>query len=576
MAMILVTHDLGVVAGRTDEIIVMYGGKVVEQAPTPVLFSRDEDALHRGAAALDPQARAPEPHPAEGHRRSPARPHQPAEGLQLQPPLPVRAAQVPRGGAPLVEADDTRPPVPPAGSRSALAREPRRRSSATSPRRRPRPLCPPTARPSRRRLMAGSGTAHLRPAERSCCASRTSPSSSPWGARASRSTPCPTSASTSLEGRDARPRRRVGLRQVDHRRAIMQLPRPRRAGRVRGTDLTKLDGDERCAGCAARDPDDLPGPDLVAEPRRARSATSSPNRCHLGTRHQGGAEAKVDEVLEAVGIDPDVVRQPKPHEFSGGQCQRISHRPGSLVLDPKVIICDEPVSALDVSVQAQILNLLEDMKERYDLTLVFIAHDLAVVKNVSDRVAVMYLGKMCEVGPARRALRAPAHPYTRRCCHLDPGARPRRCAPRGRHLGGELPSPIAPPSGCRFRTRCPHHAPGPRSAPWPQVDEAEQRREASVAPPAPRSGAGPAHRQQGAPVVRETAGHGFSSRHADRHQRQLYGVTIATDRGHHPDGPGPGAGAPRRSTTSWSLARNGFYDGLTFHRVVPGFVIQGG
>ena len=127
------------------------------------------------------------------------------------------------------------------------------------------------------------------------------------------------------------------------------------------------------------------------------------------------------------------------------------------MLDPKLIICDEPVSALDVSVQAQILNLLEDMKARYGLTLVFIAHDLAVVKNVSDRVAVMYLGKLCEVAKPDDLYAKPAHPYTAALLVVDPGARSRPCkAKEGDALAGELPSPVAPPSGCRFRTRCPH------------------------------------------------------------------------------------------------------------------------
>src|SRR5690606_5078088 len=129
----------------------------------------------------------------------------------------------------------------------------------------------------------------------------------------------------------------------------------------------------------------------------------------------GGGEAerraRVDEVLEAVGLDPAVARDKRPHEFSGGQCQRICIA-RTLVLDPKLVICDEPVSALDVSVQAQILNLLEDLKDRYGLTLVFITHDLAVVKNVSDRVAVMYLGKVCEVAPPDQLYGQPAHPYT--------------------------------------------------------------------------------------------------------------------------------------------------------------------
>jgi peptide/nickel transport system ATP-binding protein len=129
----------------------------------------------------------------------------------------------------------------------------------------------------------------------------------------------------------------------------------------------------------------------------------------------------------------------------------------ALVQDPKLLICDEPVSALDVSVQAQILNLLEDMKARYGLTMVFISHDLAVVKNISDRVAVMYLGKLCEIGPAEELYRAPLHPYTNALLASIPAADQReriRVNGNGK-LAGELPSPIDPPSGCRFRTRCP-------------------------------------------------------------------------------------------------------------------------
>jgi peptide/nickel transport system ATP-binding protein len=173
-----------------------------------------------------------------------------------------------------------------------------------------------------------------------------------------------------------------------------------------------------------------------------------------GPKNKEKQKALVDEMLNAVGIDPDVARNKRPHEFSGGQCQRISIA-RSLVLEPEVLICDEPVSALDVSVQAQILNLLEDLKKKYNLTLIFIAHDLAVVKNISDRVAVMYLGKICEVAGSDELYENPAHPYTQLLLVSSPEPDPTVVLDRSDTSSGELPSPINPPSGCRFRTRCP-------------------------------------------------------------------------------------------------------------------------
>jgi oligopeptide/dipeptide ABC transporter ATP-binding protein len=167
--------------------------------------------------------------------------------------------------------------------------------------------------------------------------------------------------------------------------------------------------------------------------------------------------AKVHSVLTDVGIDADAAMDRRPHEFSGGQAQRISIA-RALVLDPKVIICDEPVSALDVSVQAQVLNLLEDLKAKYGISLLFIAHDLAVVKNVADNVVVMYLGKICEVAPPDELFVHPLHPYTEILMSsipvTDPSVDPREAIT----ISGELPSPVAPPSGCRFRTRCPRAA----------------------------------------------------------------------------------------------------------------------
>ena len=166
-------------------------------------------------------------------------------------------------------------------------------------------------------------------------------------------------------------------------------------------------------------------------------------------------QKKVDEMMRAVGLDPALQRGRRPHQFSGGQCQRISIA-RAVITDPKLIICDEPVSALDVSVQAQILNLLEDMKERYGLTLIFIAHDLAVVKNVSDRIVVMYLGKICEVGAPDALYQQPAHPYTAGAAGGDPGARSERQARRATaRSAARSRRRSRRRRGCRFRTRCP-------------------------------------------------------------------------------------------------------------------------
>ena len=161
----------------------------------------------------------------------------------------------------------------------------------------------------------------------------------------------------------------------------------------------------------------------------------------------------VFDLLTRVGIDPDVYGNRYARQFSGGQCQRISIA-RSLAMKPKILICDEMVSSLDVSIQAQILNLLEDLKSDYKLTLLFIAHDLAVVKNVSDRVAVMYLGKIVEIGPSHSLYEEPAHPYTKFLLSAALEADP-NTPPNTEILAGEPPSPLNPPSGCRFRTRCP-------------------------------------------------------------------------------------------------------------------------
>jgi peptide/nickel transport system ATP-binding protein len=241
-------------------------------------------------------------------------------------------------------------------------------------------------------------------------------------------------------------------------RALLQLPAPS-SGKVTlaGTDLVSLSG-----------------PDLRARRRKLQMIFQDPISA-LNPRQTVGAivadplivwregsgedrRRRVADILGAVGLDPDTVVGRRPHELSGGQCQRISIA-RALILEPDVIVCDEPVSALDVSVQAQILNLLEDMKDRFGLTLVFISHDLAVVRNISDRVAVMYLGKLCEVAPSGRLHESPLHPYTDGLLRSIPVADPETRTSEQDEIRGELPSPVSPPSGCRFRTRCPRAQP---------------------------------------------------------------------------------------------------------------------
>ena len=238
-------------------------------------------------------------------------------------------------------------------------------------------------------------------------------------------------------------------------RCVVQAPRPK-AGSVRfqGTELVGLRGGrlERARQemqMVFQDPYGSLNPrwrveDIVEEPLIGYGAGNS-----------GSRRKRVRDLLDMVGLKPDVYGRRRPRELSGGQCQRVAIA-RAIALQPALVVCDEPVSSLDVLIQAQVLNLLEQLRTELGLSYLFISHDLALVKQVSDRVAVMHLGQLCEVAPAETLYRSPRHPYTVDLLASIPSLDPTKPKAFRRAVSaGEPPSPLAPPSGCRFRTRCP-------------------------------------------------------------------------------------------------------------------------
>lgn len=236
-------------------------------------------------------------------------------------------------------------------------------------------------------------------------------------------------------------------------RAIMQIPPPT-SGRVLldGVDLVAIHGrklkEMRCSfQMIFQDPVSSLNPSRTVGENIAAPLVS------MGGIDKAERVRRTREMMTAVGLDPERHYRSRPRQLSGGQCQRAGIA-RALITDPQLLVCDEPVSSLDVSVQAQILNLLRDIKKSYGLSMLFIAHDLAVVKNICDRVAVMYLGRICEVAPCQGLYATPAHPYTRALLDSVPRPDPGCLPPDSGMLPGDLPSSLDPPPGCRFCTRC--------------------------------------------------------------------------------------------------------------------------
>ncbi len=464
MSMILVTHNLGIVAGRTDEVAVMYGGRIVEHGPTETLF---RDPRHRYTEALlSAIPRTDQP----AHTRLRVIPGRPPETLRPIPGCPfavrctsaeprcweIDAAPGGRGGR-AAHLRLLRPGGIADGRvgqrRCVRRRDGRCRDGRPHPGRvRGGPLMAPLPADEVPGTGREPGEGYLR--DDALLRVRDLRVAFRRGRRTLEAV-----AGVSLDvarGETLGLVGESGCGKTTTGRAILRLL-PRENSTMSGSivfDGTDLGPISNTAMRAVRRRLQMIFQDPLSSfnPRRKVWDIVGEGLTIQGVARKEIAE-RVDAALVDVGMSRSMVEGRRPHQFSGGQCQRLAIA-RALALDPDLIVCDEPVASLDVSVQAHVINLLQDIRERRRLALVFISHDLAVVRNVSDRVAVMYMGKIVEIGEADRVYARPAHPYTRTLLEAVPIPDASvRLKPEA--VGREMPSPSSPPSGCRFRTRCP-------------------------------------------------------------------------------------------------------------------------